>query len=286
MKRLTPFLIFSVLIHLLFIVFVKTSNHQTIKLHREAIKVSIIEVKLSKKADKKLKKENDININGQVVSQPLNKNDEKPKNSKLLSERDSSTEKETIKHGNNMEKLGQNDDIKEDRKEIEKERLNSINLFPREVIDNTADEISKREKRSGLNREQGINDAINGIEEGEGTFLNTSAFKYAAFFNRIKESVLTQWHPWDEVRAYDPTGRKYLFMDRKTILRVILDKDGYVVSAMVYQASGADFLDNEAIAAFNRCEQFPNPPVGMIVSGQISFTFGFEVRPDRSLIRF
>ena len=163
MKRLTPFLIFSVLIHLLFIVFVKTSNHQTIKLHREAIKVSIIEVKLSKKVDKKLKKENDININGQVVSQPLNKNDEKPKNSKLLSERDSSTEKETIKHENNMEKLGQNDDINEDRKEIEKERLNSINLFPREVIDNTADEISKREKRSGLNREQGINDAINGI---------------------------------------------------------------------------------------------------------------------------
>ena len=81
-------------------------------------------------------------------------------------------------------------------------------------------------------------------------------------------------------------GKKFLFMDRKTILRIILDKDGYVMSVTIYQTSGVDFLDSEAIAAFNRCKQFPNPPIGMLVNNQISFLFGFEVKLDRSLIRF
>ena len=41
--------------------------------------------------------------------------------------------------------------------------------------------------------------------------------------------------------------------------------------------SKADFLDEEATAAFRRIKQFPNPPRGLVVNGKITFTFGFLV---------
>ena len=42
------------------------------------------------------------------------------------------------------------------------------------------------------------------------------------------------------------------------------------------KSSGVDFLDDKAQEAFKRCQQFPNPPNGLIdADGQIHFNFGF-----------
>jgi TonB family protein len=124
-------------------------------------------------------------------------------------------------------------------------------------------------------------DAVEDVDEGEGTFLNTFAFKYAIFYNRVKRDVANRWHPMVELRRRDPTGNIYGHRNRKTVLDIILDKEGRVLSATVRSSCGVDFLDKEAINSFRRVRQFPNPPSGLIKDGRVRFNFGFEVSFNR-----
>jgi TonB family protein len=122
------------------------------------------------------------------------------------------------------------------------------------------------------------NDHLEGIEEGEGTFLNSREFKYASYFNRMKRGVSQRWDPISEYRRRDPTGNIYGFRDRVTVVNVTLDKEGVVKDVAVTQTSGIDFLDREAITAFQRASPFPNPPKGLVGGdGQFTFPFGFHV---------
>jgi TonB family protein len=120
-------------------------------------------------------------------------------------------------------------------------------------------------------------DAVDDVEEGEGTFLNTFEFKYAGYFNRVKRDVSNFWRPMPKLRQRDPTGKIYSHRDRKTILNVVLDNEGYVISVNIKSSCGVDFLDKEAIDAFWKVQQFPNPPKGMIKDGKIKFNFGFHI---------
>jgi len=119
-------------------------------------------------------------------------------------------------------------------------------------------------------------DHVEGIEEGEGTFLNTREWRYASFMNRMKKGVSQRWDPNRVVRSRDPTGNIYLWKDRYTVLSVTLGSDGRLADIYVHTSSGVDFLDQEAIAAFERAQPFPHPPKGMMdEQGQIHFQFGF-----------
>jgi TonB family protein len=122
------------------------------------------------------------------------------------------------------------------------------------------------------------NDALGNVEEGEGTFLKSREFKYASFFNRLKRSVSQHWKPLAEVQRRDPTGNIYGYRTRVTVLTITLNADGTLQDVQVKQSSGVDFLDKEALAAFQRAEPFPNPPKGLIDStGHIVFPFGFHI---------
>lgn len=123
------------------------------------------------------------------------------------------------------------------------------------------------------------NDHLEGLDEGEGTFLNTREWKYAGYFNRVKQTVGEHWDPSTVMRRRDPSGNMYGWRDRRTVLAVTLDKAGGVSDLAVEKSSGVDFLDEEAMAAFKRSEPFPNPPPGLIDSaGQIKFSFGFYLQ--------
>jgi TonB family protein len=122
------------------------------------------------------------------------------------------------------------------------------------------------------------NDALDNVEEGEGTFLNSREFKYASFFNRMKRSVSQHWRPLAEYQRRDPTGNIYGYRTRVTVLNITLNQDGTLHDLEVKHTSGVDFLDREAIAAFRRAEPFPNPPRGLVDdSGRITFPFGFHL---------
>ena len=129
-------------------------------------------------------------------------------------------------------------------------------------------------------------DHVEGVEEGDATFLNTREWKYASFFVRLKKSLGDTWDPVGALRKRDPSGEIYAWRDRYTLLSVTLRPDGGIADVYVQQSSGVDFLDHEAIAAFRRAQPFPNPPSGMQdENGLIRFNFGFFVETGRAGIR-
>lgn len=120
------------------------------------------------------------------------------------------------------------------------------------------------------------NDHLKDVEEGEGTFLSTREWKFASFFNRVKQSVGMQWDPGTALRHRDPTGDTYGGKDRYTLLSVKLGQDGRIREVAVEKSCGLDFLDLEAVRSFERAQPFPNPPAGLLdADSQVKFSFGF-----------
>lgn len=115
------------------------------------------------------------------------------------------------------------------------------------------------------------------LEEGDATVLNTKQWKYASFFNRVKQGVSWAWEPGEKMRRRDPTGLVYSGKDRVTVLSVTLDAEGNLKDVDVTRSSGLDFLDEEAVAAFQKAQPFPRPPAGMMNGGQVVFDFSFYV---------
>ncbi|HEY0881151.1 MAG TPA: energy transducer TonB, partial [Archangium sp.] len=134
------------------------------------------------------------------------------------------------------------------------------------------------------------NDLLKDVAEGDGTYLSTREWKYASFFNRVKQSVGQEWNPVTQLRVRDPSGQIYGGRDRYTVLTVTLDGSGRLKDAFVDRSSGLDFLDLEAIKAFERAQPFPNPPPGILANDQtVRFQFGFFLelsgRPGMRLFR-
>jgi TonB family protein len=139
-------------------------------------------------------------------------------------------------------------------------------------IANLVPSVSALDKISGA----APNDHLADVEEGDGTFLNTKEWKYASFFNRVKQGVGMHWDPGAPLRVRDPTGNIYGGRDRFTLLKVTLNEQGGIKNINVEKSSGLEFLDLEAIAAFERAQPFPNPPPGLIAADStVRFSFGF-----------
>jgi TonB family protein len=121
-------------------------------------------------------------------------------------------------------------------------------------------------------------DHIDDAETGDFTALNSRKWKFAGFFNRMKRQVAQNWHPDNVYVRRDPSGNVYGTKDRITVLQVSLTPTGSVAKVLVAQQSGVDFLDDEAIRAFQEAQPFPNPPAGLVDqrSNTITFSFGFH----------
>ena len=120
------------------------------------------------------------------------------------------------------------------------------------------------------------NDHLKDAEEGEGTFLNTKEWKFAGFFNRVKQSIGMHWNPSPQLVLRDPTGNIYGGRDRYTLVKVTLDEKGLLRNVSVEKSCGVEFLDREAISAFERAQPFPNPPAALLgADATVQFSFGF-----------
>lgn len=129
----------------------------------------------------------------------------------------------------------------------------------------------------------GTYDDLDDVEEGSENLLNTKRNKYASFFNRVRDAVSEEWDPEKVHRARDPEGNIYGNKNRKTTLRILLNRNGSVHRVYVVKSSGADHLDEEAIRAVRTAAPFMNPPAGLIgESGKIDFTFSFILMMDGS----
>jgi TonB family protein len=130
-------------------------------------------------------------------------------------------------------------------------------------------------QRTGSDTSEGggaPNDALQDVKEGDGTFLNTREWRYAAFFNRVKQAVAAKWDPNGRLRA---KNRNIGYVDRVTHLHVALRPDGSLADVFVAKSSGIDELDQEAIHAFEQAAPFANPPAALVEQGFIRFSFAF-----------
>jgi TonB family protein len=149
-------------------------------------------------------------------------------------------------------------------------------------------EVEPSEDQAPLGTEQGTqrtggatsegggapNDALTEVPEGEGTFLDTREWRYAAFFNRVKQAVAAKWDPNGRLRA---KNRSPGFADRVTALHVALRPDGSLADVYVAKSCGIDELDQEAVKAFEQAQPFSNPPTALVENGAIRFVFGFTL---------
>jgi TonB family protein len=125
----------------------------------------------------------------------------------------------------------------------------------------------------------GTSDYLPDVDEGDDTALNAKKWKFASFFNRVKEQIRQHWHAAQEYSKRDPTGSLYGGKVRFTVLIVQLKPDGSLADVHLEKPSGVDFLDDVAVEAVKEAQPFPNPPQQLVdhAIGKISFRFGFVV---------
>jgi TonB family protein len=125
----------------------------------------------------------------------------------------------------------------------------------------------------------GSSDYLPDVDEGDDTALNAKKWKFASFFNRVKEQIRQHWHAAQEYAKRDPTGSLYGGKVRYTVLIVRLMPDGSLSDVSLEKPSGVDFLDDVAVEAVKEAQPFPNPPQQLVdrQAGKISFRFGFVV---------
>ena len=101
---------------------------------------------------------------------------------------------------------------------------------------------------------------------GANTLLNAREYKYASFFERIREKLTHQWQTRlrNELEGLYIQGVRGLSGERTTKLRVILDPHGEIVRIEKEGSAGYLELDRAAVGAFHAASPFPNPPKDLL----------------------
>lgn len=131
----------------------------------------------------------------------------------------------------------------------------------------------------GTPGENGTMDDLQEVEEGDANQLNSRRWKYASFFNRVRDQVADKWEPNVVIAARDPDGKRFGLQTRITRLLIRLNPDGSLKQVKLENPSGVDILDEEAIRAVRAAQPFPNPPEQLVdpATGFIDFGFLFEL---------
>ncbi len=98
------------------------------------------------------------------------------------------------------------------------------------------------------------------IEFGEQTLLNTREYAYAHFFIRMKRQMELVWNPQ---RILQSTKRAFR-PEYRTVLRIVLNRDGSIHRVEMRRGSSIKSLDQEAIRAVHKASPYLNPPGGLI----------------------
>ena len=119
------------------------------------------------------------------------------------------------------------------------------------------------------------------LELGDVVALNTDQNLFYTFYRRMAEKIIWPWAQnvtanFEKMKAQGQlgtSGKAWV-----TIIEVLLDKNGNVISTQPLQLAGEWDMDSAPINAFKAAKTFPNPPIEMIEEdGYIRIKYKFVV---------
>jgi hypothetical protein len=122
----------------------------------------------------------------------------------------------------------------------------------------------------------------NDIKSGAAVNLNTDAYMYASFYNRVTDLFYIRWsqklnYLWD--RFSDDTKRSLAGQAWSTDVDVFLDAHGKYIKTVINKKSGFTPFDTAAVFGFQDARFFPNPPKDKIEKdGYIHLRYRIVVR--------
>ncbi len=122
----------------------------------------------------------------------------------------------------------------------------------------------------------------NDIKSGSAVNLNTDAYMYASFYNRVTDLFYIRWsqklnYLWD--RFSDETKRNLAGQNWSTDVDVYLSANGKYIKTIILKKSGFPPFDGAAIFGFQDAGFFPNPPKDKIEKdGYIHLRYRINVR--------
>jgi hypothetical protein len=120
------------------------------------------------------------------------------------------------------------------------------------------------------------------IKSGSAVNLNTDAYMYASFYNRVTDLFYIRWSQklnsiWD--RLSDDTKKSLAGQNWSTEVDVFLDASGTYVKTIIMKKAGFTPFDTAAIFGFQDARFFPNPPKDKIEKdGYIHLRYRINVR--------
>lgn len=119
------------------------------------------------------------------------------------------------------------------------------------------------------------------IGMGEQTLLNTREFAYAHFYIRMKREMEYYWRPRRVLERNKQDSRP----EYRTVLKIVLNRDGAVEHVSIVTSSMIESLDNEAVSAVKKAAPFENPPKELVgANGKITIDhWHFIVTQRRAL---
>ncbi len=119
------------------------------------------------------------------------------------------------------------------------------------------------------------------VKVGSFTALNTDRYLFYTFYARMEELIRFRWETrvQQAINNFD-NNTLSLAGNRNWVTHVefLLDKNGFLRSALVMKESGIKSFDAAAVNAFKDARVFPNPPQEMVQDdGFIHIKFSFTV---------
>lgn len=230
----------------------------------------------------------------QIVQSEESKNDAVPQDSKFLSDKNRTFDRQTVaKNVDTFQTATQGQSAqmgekvhktspKEGKKNIDLTKLGH-NALGEENPFKKASETAKVGQNTMPKKAtvSASNDYIQEIPLGDFTHVNTTEFKFFGFYHRIRQKLEQFWGRsiQEKAAALHRAGRRLpASEDLVTSLRITLDSEGQIVRVKVLSTSGVRELDDAAIESFNKAGPFPNPPKDLLVEGEATIEWGFVVK--------
>ncbi len=121
------------------------------------------------------------------------------------------------------------------------------------------------------------------VKFSDATNLNTDANTYYSFYSRVEELFYVRWserlhYYWDRL-PYEFKKRQLSGKVWSTVLEVWLTSEGEYQSAYIKRASGYQPFDEASVFAFKDARFFPNPPRAKVEpDGFIRLRYRFNVQ--------